>query len=156
METSSEAGRRAIDRKRALDILAATPADMLFTSYAQLEHALPQSVAVCGPEIGAVMVRGRAGGGGAPFNLGEASVTRATIKLETGQIGHSVILGRDKRKAHIVAHLDALRQLPDWAERIDDAFVRPALDLMDELKLRRAEETEATRVDFFTVARGED
>lgn len=156
METSSEAGRMAMDRKRALDILAATPANVLLTRYAELEHELPQSVAVRGPEIGAVMIRGRAGGGGAPFNLGEASVTRATIKLETGQIGHSVILGRDKRKAHIVAHLDALRQLPDWAERIDDAFVRPALDVLDDVKLRRAEETEATRVDFFTIARGED
>ena len=31
-----------------------------------------------GPETGLVTVRGRIGGGGAPFNTGEATVTRAT------------------------------------------------------------------------------
>ena len=41
-----------------------------------------------GPETGLVTVRGRIGGGGAPFNLGEATVTRASIRLEDGTVGH--------------------------------------------------------------------
>ncbi|MCI9867402.1 phosphonate C-P lyase system protein PhnG [Rhizobium skierniewicense] len=143
-------------RKNALDILAAASADILAEQYEALEPTLPTAVPVRGPEIGAVMIRGKVGGGGAAFNLGEASVTRATVKLASGEIGHSIILGRDKRKARIVAHLDALRQIPDWVEQIDSKIVRPALDAMNAEKLRRAEETEATRVDFFTVARGED
>jgi alpha-D-ribose 1-methylphosphonate 5-triphosphate synthase subunit PhnG len=144
------------DRKQALDILAGTPVDILSQSYSLLGADLPQATPVRGPEIGTIMVRGKVGGGGAAFNLGEASVTRATVKLATGEVGHSIVLGRDQRKAQIVAHLDALRQRPDWAARIDADIVRPALTFMEDEKLRQAEETEATKVDFFTVARGED
>lgn len=143
-------------RKNALGILAAASADILAEQYEALEPTLPTAVPVRGPEIGAVMIRGKVGGGGAAFNLGEASVTRATVKLASGEIGHAIILGRDERKARIVAHLDALRQIPDWVGQIDSKIVRPALDAMHAETLRRAEETEATRVDFFTVARGED
>lgn len=143
-------------RKNALDILAAASADILAEQYDALAPTLPTAVPVRGPEIGAVMIRGKVGGGGAAFNLGEASVTRATVKLASGEIGHSIILGRDERKARIVAHLDALRQTHEWVRHIDSKIVRPALDAMNAEKLRSAEETEATRVDFFTVARGED
>jgi alpha-D-ribose 1-methylphosphonate 5-triphosphate synthase subunit PhnG len=143
-------------RKEALDVLAAAPAEMLVQHYALLALDLPAATPVRGPEIGTVMIRGRAGGGGAAFNLGEASVTRATVKIAGGEVGHSIILGRDQRKAQIVAHLDAARQLEAWAGRIDDDILRPALELINAEKLRRAEETEATLVDFFTVARGED
>src|ERR1700741_4508843 len=52
-----------------------------------------------GPETGQVMVRGRAGGGGAPFNLGEAMVTRASVRLASGEVGHAYALGRDREKA---------------------------------------------------------
>lgn len=152
----SDSNADTFSRKNALDILATATADILVDQYAALEPTLPTAVPVRGPEIGAVMIRGRVGGGGAAFNLGEASVTRATVKLVSGEIGHSIILGRDERKASIVAHLDALRQMPDWVGQIDSKIVRPALDAMNAEKLRRAEETEATRVDFFTVARGED
>src|SRR6478735_815743 len=65
---------------------------------------------VRGPETGLVMVRARAGGGGNPFNLGEATVTRATVRLETGEVGHSYCLGRDGDKAVQAALFDALWQ----------------------------------------------
>jgi alpha-D-ribose 1-methylphosphonate 5-triphosphate synthase subunit PhnG len=103
-----------------------------------------------------IMLRGRAGGGGATFNLGEATVTRAAVKLETGEVGHAIVLGRQPQKASIVAHLDALSQLPGWAQMIETDFVAPALAEQDAARIRQAEETEATRVDFFTMARGED
>ena len=60
-----------------------------------------------GPETGLVTVRGRIGGGGAPFNTGEATVTRATVRLPSGQIGHAYALGRDKEKVRLAAILDA-------------------------------------------------
>src|SRR5215813_4602562 len=62
------------------------------------------------PEIGLVMLRGRIGGDGSPFNVGEATVTRAAIKLASGQIGVAYILGRDERKARLAALCDALWQ----------------------------------------------
>ncbi len=146
----------SFDRKQALDILAGAPADVLLQHYDLMASDMPAATPVRGPEIGTVMVRGKIGGGGAAFNLGEASVTRATVKLDSGEVGHSVVLGRDQTKARIVAHLDALRQRSDWVSRIDGEIVRPALALMEDEQRRKAEETEATRVDFFTVARGED
>jgi alpha-D-ribose 1-methylphosphonate 5-triphosphate synthase subunit PhnG len=102
------------------------------------------------------MLRGRAGGGGAAFNLGEASVVRATVKLATGEVGHAVVLGRDTAHARMAAHLDALWQRPDWRDRVDEAVLTPALAAAAAEATQRAEETEATRVDFFTLVRGED
>ncbi len=139
-----------------LDALASADAAHLARSYAALDPDLPAAASVRGPDIGMVMLRGRIGGGGAPFNLGEATVTRATVRLGTGEVGHSMILGRNPHKARIVAHLDALYQRADWRDRIDAECVAPALEAQAEQRRRRAEETEATRVDFFTMVRGED
>src|SRR5262245_28823177 len=61
------------------------------------------------PETGLVMLRGRIGGDGAPFNLGEASVTRAAVQLASGEVGIAYILGRDQEKARLSAICDALR-----------------------------------------------
>jgi alpha-D-ribose 1-methylphosphonate 5-triphosphate synthase subunit PhnG len=96
------------------------------------------------------------GGGGAPFNLGEASVTRASVRLSSGEIGHAVVLGRDADKAGLAAAFDAAWQNADFRRRIEDEVVTPALALEAEADRRRAGETEATRVDFFTMVRGED
>lgn len=143
-------------RKRALDVLAACDAATLHERYAALEIEMPAPSPVRGPEIGMVMLRGRAGGGGALFNLGEATVSRASVRIDSGEIGHSVILGRDTSKAQIIAHLDALAQRADWTDRIEREFVVPALETQNEEAVRQAAETEATRVDFFTLVRGED
>ena len=56
-----------------------------------------------GPEAGLVMVRGRAGGGGAPFNLGEMTVTRCTVRTDCGFVGHAYVAGRDERQAELAA-----------------------------------------------------
>jgi len=143
-------------RKRALDAMASMPASMLHDLYKENTAGAPGAIAVRGPEIGAIMLRGRIGGGGAPFNLGEASVTRATVRLDSGELGHSIVLGRDADKARMIAHLDALRQLPDWIGRVEKSIVEPALEHAREEAKLQAEETEATRVDFFTMVRGED
>jgi alpha-D-ribose 1-methylphosphonate 5-triphosphate synthase subunit PhnG len=144
-----------LKRKRTLDALAACSATLLHERYTALGE-LPPATPVRGPEIGMVMLRGRAGGGGAPFNLGEATVTRATIKLGGGEVGHAVILGRDTEKARMVAHLDALAQRSEWAQRIEHGVVTPALAALQAERTKEAEQAEATRVDFFTMVRGED
>jgi alpha-D-ribose 1-methylphosphonate 5-triphosphate synthase subunit PhnG len=143
-------------RKRRLDALAYSDPATLDARYAALEPSAPAATPIRGPEIGMVMLRGRAGGGGALFNLGEATVTRATVKLATGEVGHAIILGRHLQKASIVAHLDALSQLPDWVQVVETDFVAPALAEQDAARTRQAGETEATRVGFFTMVRGED
>ncbi len=115
----------------------------------------PDVFAVRGPETGLIMVRGRIGGGGDPFNLGEATVTRATVRLGTGEIGHGQMLGTDREKARLAAIFDALWQIPERRDLVE-ALTRTVQARMEAQDRREAEQTAATRVDFFTMVRGED
>ncbi len=151
-----QAGTAEDDRRRSMGALAAMGSAVMAERYAVLASSLPPGSPVRGPEVGLVMLRGRMGGGGAAFNLGEASVVRATVKLGSGEVGHAVVLGRDAEHALRAAHLDAVWQRPDWRSRIEEAFVAPSLAAEAAETALRAEETEATRVDFFTLVRGED
>jgi alpha-D-ribose 1-methylphosphonate 5-triphosphate synthase subunit PhnG len=101
------------------------------------------------------MLRGRMGGDGAPFNLGEASVTRAAVELEGGPVGFAYHLGRDAGKARAAATLDALWQ--DEARRADvETALRPVRERIEAERATRARQVAATRVDFFTLVRGDD
>lgn len=107
-------------------------------------------------EIGLVMVRGRIGGDGDAFNLGEATVARAAVALPTGEIGHGHVLGRDKEKAQLIAILDALGQAPAYRDAVETVALPPIRARLTAERVRLAAQTAATRVDFFTVQRGED
>jgi alpha-D-ribose 1-methylphosphonate 5-triphosphate synthase subunit PhnG len=107
-------------------------------------------------ETGLVMLRGRLGGDGAPFNLGEATVTRATVRIASGEVGFAYILGRDRIKARLCAICDALWQSGAYRDAVEGRVLAP---IRARLKAERAgwrAETAATRVDFFTLVRGED
>ncbi|WJR68525.1 phosphonate C-P lyase system protein PhnG [Neorhizobium sp. CSC1952] len=142
-------------RRRAAGLLARATTGELQAAWGMLP-AKPDVKPVRGPETGLVMVRGRIGGGGAPFNLGEATVTRATVLLASGTAGHAHALGTDKEKVRLAAVFDAL-----WQESETRDFVETALLGVIEARIaaedrQKAEETAATRVDFFTMVRGED
>ncbi len=107
------------------------------------------------PESGLVMVRGRIGGDGAPFNLGEATVSRAAVRLATGEMGFGYTLGRDRQKAQMIALCDALIQSSDHAEQIETQVLAPLRAAVAADRSRKAAETAATRVDFYTMVRGE-
>src|SRR6478735_2913542 len=109
---------------------------------------------VRGPETGLVMVRARAGGGGNPFNLGEATVTRSTVRLETGEVGHAYCLGRDGDKAVQSALFDALLQRD--AEAVETLVLRPLREEQAAADAKLRDETAATKVDFFTMVRGDN
>ena len=131
-------------------------------SEAELERAL----AVCGgipeaedirpAEVGLVMLRGRMGGDGAAFNIGEATVTRAAVRLASGTAGFSYLLGRSPRRARLAAIVDALGQDGAWRETLEAALAVPVNARRAEAARVQAEETAATRVNFFTVVRDED
>lgn len=108
------------------------------------------------PDIGTVMVRGRAGAVGAPFNLGEMSVTRCTVKLSAcGTVGHAYVQGRDRDHARIAALVDALMQT-DAAARVRASVLDPLERAEATARQARAEKAAATRVEFLTLVRGED
>lgn len=121
------------------------------------ESGLPSEAhLVRGPETGLVTLRGRIGGGGAPFNFGEATVTRATVRLPDGTVGHSYALGRDREKARIAAIADALWQQPGRRAEVETRIIEPLRRAAANADDKRRAETAATRVDFFTLVRGED
>ncbi len=107
-------------------------------------------------ESGLVMLRGRIGGDGAPFNLGEATVTRAVVELPTGERGFAHILGRDAEKARLAAIADALWQRQPARVEIEAAILAPIEARLAAEAAKARAETAATRVDFFTLVRGED
>jgi len=114
---------------------------------------LPTHELLKAPETGTVMVEGRAGGAGRRFNLGEATVTRCVIRLESGAMGFSYALGRDGRKARLAAITDALLQGEAEAGPLRNGVSALAQQQQAarELASRKAA---ATKVDFFTLVRG--
>lgn len=116
---------------------------------------MPEHDLLRAPEIGAVMVRGRVGGIGQPFNLGEMTVTRCSVRLVGGSVGHAHVQGRDKAHARRAAVLDALL-LTDAAAALRRQVLEPLE--ADEVAARthRAARAAATKVEFFTLVRGED
>jgi alpha-D-ribose 1-methylphosphonate 5-triphosphate synthase subunit PhnG len=108
------------------------------------------------PETGLVMIQGRVGGDGAPFNLGEATVTRSAVRLAAGDVGVSYILGRDHEKARLAAICDALWQNGLTRQRVETHVLAPIRARLARENEVAAARTAATRVDFFTLVRGED
>ena len=107
------------------------------------------------PENGLVMVRGRIGGDGAPFNLGEATVSRAAVRLASGVVGFGYTLGRDRQKARMIALCDALLQSDEFADALEANVLAPLRSAIAAERNQKAAETAATRVDFYTLVRGE-
>ena len=142
-------------RRERLGILARADAGALMQIWQKL-CIEPECQLIRGPETGLVTLRGRTGGGGAAFNFGEATVSRATVKLADGAIGHAVVLGRDHAKVKLAALIDALCHNPEMAERIEQAGIAPlGGQIIHDDNCRRAQAA-ATKVEFFTLVRGED
>jgi alpha-D-ribose 1-methylphosphonate 5-triphosphate synthase subunit PhnG len=147
-QTSKQAQRQA-----AMTVLAHSDAAEIARHLQAV--ALPVHENLREPENGLVMVRGRTGGDGAAFNLGEATVSRAAVRLATGEVGFGYTLGRDRQKAQLIALCDALIQTVDHAERVEAMVLAPLRAAMISERNARAAETAATRVDFYTLVRGE-
>ncbi len=131
-------------------ILARARSDQLQALLADCE-ALPGHTIVRGPEGGLVMIRARADGGGAAFNLGEMTITRCTVQTETGFVGHAYIAGRDARCAELAALADALLQDQRIADSIEGRVVAPLERQQIEGRAARSRKAAATRVEFFAM-----
>ncbi|ANT59454.1 phosphonate C-P lyase system protein PhnG [Salipiger sp. CCB-MM3] len=139
-------------RRGWMGLLARAPAERL--AALMDGAALPRFDWLRVPETGGVMVRGRMGGTGAPFNMGEMTVTRCALRLGSGEVGHAHVQGRDRSHAERAALVDALMQGP----RADEMQAQVLTPLATEEAARRdarAAKAAATKVDFFTMVRGE-
>ncbi len=107
------------------------------------------------PETGLVMMRGRMGGAGAAFNLGEATVSRCSVKVTDAIDGHACVMGRNLEHARVAAVCDGLLQLEQHREAIDKSVIQPLREKLAAKKLKAAQKAAATKVDFFTLVRGD-
>jgi len=140
-------------RKAAMTVLAHSSAEEIAGHLEALE--LPAYESLREGENGLVMLRGRVGGDGAAFNLGEATVSRAAVRLASGEVGFGYALGRDREKARMIALCDALVQAGGFADRIEAEVIAPLRVAMLAKRTRKAAEAAATKVDFYTMVRGE-
>ena len=152
MSSTDQTSRQAL-RKAAMAVLAHSSAAEIAGHLGRL--ALPAHDTLRAPEDGLVMLRGRAGGDGAAFNLGEATVSRAAVRLASGEVGFGYTLGRDREKARMIALCDALVQSDEFAGAVEAAVIAPLRAAMVARRQQKAAETAATRVDFYTMVRGE-
>ncbi|MEP3275757.1 MAG: phosphonate C-P lyase system protein PhnG [Stappiaceae bacterium] len=142
-------------RQRAIGLLSGANAEQL-SAFWQGWANKPQWQDIRPPETGLVMTRGRIGGSGNAFNLGEATVTRCVIGLASGITGYGYILGRDHTKARIAALFDGLWQQTESKQQVEDQVLTPLEDAQANRDRQVRQETAATKVDFFTMVRGDD
>lgn len=147
MRSESHNAKRAT-QMRVLALAPWAELERLTQPFAEHPHEIMR-----GPEVGLVMLRGRMGGSGAAFNFGEATVTRCTVKLADNTEGHAYVLGRNGEHAARAALCDALLQT-DEVQRLE--WVIAGLEAsLEEQRLTEAAKAAATKVDFFTLVRGD-
>lgn len=143
------------DRKQIMRVLA-------HASEAELESGLAAAGLaselsdVRPPETGLTMVRGRIGGDGRPFNLGEMTITRAAVESPAGFTGVAYLKGRCPRRARLAATADAYWQDPETRVAIEAELLAAIEHRLADEHLKATEQADATKVDFFTMVRGED
>ncbi|MEH6676010.1 phosphonate C-P lyase system protein PhnG [Phenylobacterium sp.] len=141
-----------VERRNWLSILAkAQPAEMI-AAWDALAEA-PTYSALRAPETGLVLVRGRMGGAGDAFNVGEMTVTRAAVRLDSGETGIGYVAGRDRRHAELAAAVDAMMQAPALRPAVEGAVVAKLARAQAERRDTAARKAAATKVDFFTMVR---
>jgi alpha-D-ribose 1-methylphosphonate 5-triphosphate synthase subunit PhnG len=138
-------------RKRWMAVLARASAGDIEARLAAI-RPLPGHTLLRGPETGLVMARGRAGGGGPAFNLGEVTVTRCTVRDEGGRVGHAYVAGRDARQAELAAALDAALQDSGRRDELERCVIAPLAAAQADARAAEDRKAAATRVEFFTMA----
>lgn len=141
-------------RRYWLSVLAKAAPDRVEELYDALpDH--PTWTTLRPAETGMVMVRGRVGGDGNRFNMGEMTMTRGAVRLANGVTGLGYVQGRSRRHAELTAVLDAMLQSPETSATISAEIIEPLAQEQHEARDRRARKAAATKVEFFTMVRGE-
>jgi len=142
-------------RQTWMALLARAPQDLLDLALAS--HLGTPLEWLRRPETGLMMVQGRVGGTGERFNLGEITVTRCALRLQTGSadapMGVSYVLGRNHRQAQLAAIADALLQVASEHDALENNLLQPLRQHLQTQQNIRHSRAQTTKVDFVTVAR---
>ena len=146
-------------RQRWLAVLTKAPTARLEAAWNALDEK-PEYRVLRRGETGLVMVRGRIGGNGQPFNFGEMTMTRAAVQLldragDVTQTGFGHVAGRSVRRAELVALFDAMLQQPARRAELARRIIEPLAAEQDAAKTAWTAKVMASKVDFFTMVRGE-
>ena len=155
MQSNSKASPEQAERRSWMGLLAGSETADLETAWDQLA-VKPAWRWLRAPESGLVMVRGRAGGSGHPFNLGEMTVTRCALVTDGGQTGHGYVAGRNRRHAELAALFDALLQTQEQGAGLKQSLLPVLARKKAERKRTTAAKAAPTKVEFFTLVRGEN
>jgi alpha-D-ribose 1-methylphosphonate 5-triphosphate synthase subunit PhnG len=142
------------ERQRWMAVLARATAGEI-NAILEAHGGLPEYTVMKDAQVGTVMIEGRAGGTGQRFNLGEATTTRCVVRLRDGILGVSYALGSDRRKALLAALLDGRLQ----QRRPNHALMACVSALASRQQATRqcaSRKAASTKVDFFTLARGDE
>ena len=154
--TGTDDARQIIARRRGWLSLMADADDDQLTSLYEAIAPVPEYRLVRPAQVGLAMVRARMDARGASFNLGEMTLTRCTVRLHCGTLGHAYVAGRKPRKAERIAVMDALLTRAPNDQLLYERLIRP-LELARRQRCQdQARRSAATRVDFYTLVRGED
>ena len=155
MPTSTGTDPQTAARQRWMGVLARAEDGALEDAWTGLADK-PEYRLLRPPETGLVMVRGRAGGTGSAFNMGEMSATRCAVQLEGGEVGIAYVAGRSARHAELAAAFDALLQQSERRGALEETVIAP----LESAECARREQDRAnaarSRVEFFTMARERD
>jgi alpha-D-ribose 1-methylphosphonate 5-triphosphate synthase subunit PhnG len=141
---------------RVLALADSAELDQAFAGLGRQAGPLPAHQWLRKPETGMAMVRARTGGTGEQFNLGEITVTRCALTLDDGTMGVAYVRGRSQRHAEQAALADALLQTEAWRERVLGQLIEPLAHAHAERRDLQARTAAQSKVDFFTLVRGEN
>ncbi|BEU03957.1 alpha-D-ribose 1-methylphosphonate 5-triphosphate synthase subunit PhnG [Agarivorans sp. OAG1] len=142
-------------RQHWMAVLAKASYQDLSSRWQQLKLD-PECEIIRQPEIGLAKLQGRVGGKGERFNLGDTTITRAAVRLSDGTLGYGYLRGRAKQHALLSALIDALMQNGEHAPSLHEAVIQPLAEQQQAEQAKTAAQAAESKVDFFTVVRGED
>ncbi|MGC9401793.1 phosphonate C-P lyase system protein PhnG [Vibrio genomosp. F10 str. 9ZC157] len=153
-ERSTSNPQEHLQRKRWMSVLALCDYQTLKQRWDELSFSTRYHF-VREPEIGLAQVRAKMGASGDAFNMGDVTIVRTVVQLDQGALGYSYITGRNKDHAEVAAVVDALMQT-EFQSDLYQALIEPLAADIEKNERIKAREVSTSKVDFFTMVRGED
>ncbi len=137
-----------------MQLLAEAEVQELESAFERLEKPFTSTFLIK-PETGMVMVQGKADGTGTPFCIGEMTVTRCMVQIMDQIQGYAMVPGSDHDHARLAALFDALLQVPAFHDSLMATLIRNLETKESQKRQALAGDVADTRVEFFTLTRGE-